>query len=400
MTYGLSERSGRISAPGTSSMRSKANAMRDAGIKVINFAAGELSSDAAPDMRNGAIAAVHEQWNRYTPPLGNPGLRQALAASVSRRLGVDYGADEIAVSSGAKQALFNSSMVLLNPGDEVIIPRPYWETFPTQVELAGAKPIFADTKANNHALSAATVKAMLSPRSKAIIINTPNNPTGVVYSPQELLAIGEMVLERGLWVIFDECYRGLLRSGQQHHNIVKLLPELKASTILIDSFSKSQAVTGWRIGYACAPKTVINAMHNLQAHTTSNPSSLAQYAALNALDGEAAASFAAATNALLDHQLALATAMLGELPGIRFAPPQGAFYLYLDIANTIGKHFQDDPIRDASHLCELLLTEAQIALVPGCSNGDPHSVRLSYSVSPQDLEEGLSRFIRFVEALA
>ncbi|MBI6954538.1 MULTISPECIES: aminotransferase class I/II-fold pyridoxal phosphate-dependent enzyme [unclassified Pseudomonas] len=400
MNNGLSQRSARISAPGTSSMRSKANALRDAGIKVINFAAGELSSDAAPDMRHGAIAAVHEQWNRYTPPLGNPRLRQALASSVSQRLGVDYRADEIAVSSGAKQALFNSAMVLFDPGDEVIIPRPYWETFPTQVELAGACPVFVDTKGDNHSLRGAAVKAAVSPRSKAIIINTPNNPTGVVYAPRELIAIGELALEHKLWVIFDECYRSLLRNGQQHHNLVALLPELKASTIIIDSFSKSQAVTGWRLGYACAPKAVVAAMHNLQAHTTSNPSSLAQYAALNALDGDGARQFGAEVNAQLDRQLAIATALLGKLETIRFSPPQGAFYLYLDITRLLGKRYQGEAIRDASHLCELLLTEARIALVPGCSNGDPCAVRLSYSVSPQDLEEGLGRFTDFIATLA
>lgn len=400
MTYELSARAGRIGAPGTSSMRSKANALRDAGIKVINFAAGELATDAAPDMRSGAIAAVHEQWNRYTPPLGNPRLRQALANSVSQRLGVSYGADEIAVSSGAKQALFNSAMVLLNPGDEVLIPRPYWETFPTQVELAGATPVFIDTRADHYSLRSAAVKAALSPRSKAIIINTPNNPTGVVYSPQDLLAIGELALERKLWIIFDECYRGLLRGSQQHHNIVSLLPELKDSAIIIDSFSKSQAVTGWRLGYACAPKAVVTAMHNLQAHTTSNPSSLAQYAALTALDGEASLRFAADINAQLDRQLATATALLGQLEGIRFAPPQGAFYLYLDIGDLLGKRYQGQPLRDASHLCELLLTEARIALVPGCSNGDPRAVRLSYSVSEDDLAEGLGRFATFIASLA
>lgn len=400
MTNGLSQRSARINAPGTSSMRSKANALRDAGIKVINFAAGELSCDAAPDMRNGAIAAVHEQWNRYTPPLGNPRLRQALASSVSQRLGVAYEADEIAVSSGAKQALFNTAMVLLNPGDEVIIPRPYWETFPTQVELAGAQPVFVDTKADNYTLRSTAVKAALSPRSKAIIINSPNNPTGVVYTDRELIAIGEMALEHKLWVIFDECYRCLLRNGEQHNNLVALLPELKACTVIIDSFSKSQAVTGWRLGYACAPSNVITAMHNLQAHTTSNPSSLAQYAALNALDGQGAQQFSSAINAQLDRQLATAIALLGKLDGIRFAPPQGAFYLYLDIAHLLGKRYQGQVLRDASHLCELLLTEARIALVPGCSNGDPQAVRLSYSVSPHDLEEGLGRFAAFVKALA
>lgn len=279
----LSHRALILKAPGTSSMRSKANALKESGIKVINFAAGELSFDACADMKAGAIDAINGARNRYTPPIGLPQLRERLAQQVSQRCGVAYAANEVAVTAGAKQALYNAAMVLLNPGDEVIVPTPYWETSPTQILLAGATPVFVDTRAADYRLTCKAVEKALSPRTKMIVINTPNNPTGTVYQREELRKIAQLAYEHRLWVVFDECYRKLVRQPHQHHNIVSLFPALKNQTVLVDSFSKSQAVTGWRVGYACAPAEVIAAMHNLQGHTTSNPSSLAQYAALNTL---------------------------------------------------------------------------------------------------------------------
>uniref|UniRef100_UPI002587A970 aminotransferase class I/II-fold pyridoxal phosphate-dependent enzyme n=1 Tax=Pseudomonas sp. TaxID=306 RepID=UPI002587A970 len=261
-------------------MRSKANALKESGARVINFAAGELSFDACAEMKAGALDAIHQERNRYTPPLGLPRLREVLAQRVSERTGVTFTASEVAVTAGAKQALFNACMVLLDPGDEVVVPTPHWETFPTQVRLAGAIPVAVDTRHDDYRLTRRTVQAAITPRTRMLVINTPNNPTGTVYQRQELAGIAELALEHGLWVLFDECYRSLTRHGCVHHNILSLCPALKPQTVLVDSFSKSQAVTGWRVGYACAPAQVISAMHNLQGHTTSNPSSLSQYAAL------------------------------------------------------------------------------------------------------------------------
>jgi aspartate aminotransferase len=393
--FSLSRRALDLSAPGTSSMRSKANALKESGIKVINFAAGELSFDACQEMKAGAVAAIEGARNRYTPPIGLPRLREKLAEHVSQRCGVEFAANEVAVTAGAKQALFNASMVLLNPGDEVIIPVPYWETFPTQVLLAGAIPVFVDTLPDDYRLTCKAVERALTSRTKMIVINTPNNPTGTVYQREQLLGIAQLAFDHQLWVVFDECYRKLVRHPHVHHNILSLFPLLKRQTILVDSFSKSQAVTGWRVGYACAPTEVIGAMHNLQGHTTSNPSSLAQYAALNTLIADSA-HFGEEVNRFLDEQLLVACTCLGHVDGIRCAPPEGAFYLFIDVSRKLGCRYLGTTIRDVDHLADLLLTEAHIAVVPGSGCGDPHSIRISYAVEREELIEGLTRFGQFM----
>ena len=225
--FSLSKRALGLSAPGTSSMRSKANALKESGVKVINFAAGELSFDACQDMRTGAIEAIENARNRYTPPIGLPALREKLAQQVSQRTGVTFAANEVAVTAGAKQALYNACMVLLNPGDEVIVPTPYWETFPTQIRLAGATPVLVETRGDDYRLTLEAVQGGLSERTRMIVINTPNNPTGTVYQRQQLLAIAQLAFNQGLWVMFDECYRGLVREPHEHHNILSLFPALK-----------------------------------------------------------------------------------------------------------------------------------------------------------------------------
>lgn len=396
--FSLSSRALGLSAPGTSSMRSKANALKERGVQVINFAAGELSFDACEDMRAGALEAIASALNRYTPPIGLPALREKLAQQVSQRTGVDFSASEVAVTAGAKQALYNACMVLLNPGDEVLVPTPYWETFPTQIRLAGATPVFVETRGSDYRLTLEALQGALTERTRMLVINTPNNPTGTVYQREQLLAIAQLAFDRGLWVMFDECYRGLVREPHQHHNILALFPPLKAQTVLIDSFSKSQAVTGWRVGYACAPAPVIAAMHNLQGHTTSNPCSLSQYAALNTLDADSG-HFAALVNPFLQRQLQAARSYLDRLPGISYAPPEGAFYLYLDVSSYLGGHYRGEPVQDVDQLAELLLSEAHIAVVPGSSCGDPNCVRISYAVEYEELIEGLGRFARFMSAV-
>ncbi|PYC34687.1 pyridoxal phosphate-dependent aminotransferase [Pseudomonas protegens] len=396
--FSLSKRALGLSAPGTSSMRSKANALKESGVKVINFAAGELSFDACQDMRTGAIEAIENARNRYTPPIGLPALREKLAQQVSQRTGVTFAANEVAVTAGAKQALYNACMVLLNPGDEVIVPTPYWETFPTQIRLAGATPVLVETRGDDYRLTLEAVQGALSERTRMIVINTPNNPTGTVYQRQQLLAIAQLAFNQGLWVMFDECYRGLVREPHEHHNILSLFPALKPQTVLIDSFSKSQAVTGWRIGYACAPAPVIAAMHNLQGHTTSNPSSLSQYAALNTLNADSS-QFADQVNPFLQRQLHAACTYLDRLEGISYAPPEGAFYLYLDVSSRLGGYYRGEQVRDVEHLADLLLTEAHIAVVPGSGCGDPHCIRISYAVEYQELIEGLGRFSQFMSAI-
>ncbi|HEV7514365.1 MAG TPA: aminotransferase class I/II-fold pyridoxal phosphate-dependent enzyme [Candidatus Acidoferrum sp.] len=249
----LAERTKRLTPPGTSRMRELANDLKRSGIDVINFAAGELDCGASALVKDAAKLAIDQGCSKYTPTLGIKQLREDIAHVVSQRCGVRFGGDEIAVTAGAKQAIYNAAMVLFGPGDEVIIPRPFWVTFPAQVEVAGATPVFVDTRKNGYQLSSEDVERAITPTTRALIINSPNNPTGVVYGHRALLETAQLALKHKFWIIFDECYSELVRNGVEHRNVVQLLEEVKPQTVIVNSFSKSHAITGWRIGYACAP---------------------------------------------------------------------------------------------------------------------------------------------------
>lgn len=394
----LARRTQTITPPGTSRMRTIANELRAQGIPVINFAAGELDVDTLPVVKEGARQALETGGNLYTPTLGLPRLRQQVAALVSRLTGQPYTDKEVGLTAGAKQALCNAALVLIDPGDEVLIPSPYWVTFPTQVELAQGRPVFLDTRPDGYQLTARRVEAALTPRTRALIINTPSNPTGVVYLRDELRQIASLALDRKLWIIFDECYGSLVRPGHAHEHIVSIEPRLKAQSVLVNSFSKSHALTGWRLGFVAAPAGVIQAMENLQGHTTSNPSSLAQRAVSHALEHDQGA-FIAEVNRLLNERLLLAREIVAGMPRVRMAPAQGAFYLFLDISAHLGRRLGETMVRDVDAFCELALREARIALVSGAAFGDPSSVRISYALSTQDVVEGLRRLSRLLDQL-
>jgi aspartate aminotransferase len=349
----LADRTHKITPPGTSKMRELANALRRSGIDVINFAAGELDGDASDSMKIGARLAIDEGHNKYTPTLGMRDLREGIGELVSRRCGTNYDGDEIGVTAGAKQALYNAAMVLFNPGDEVIIPQPYWVTFPAQVEVAGARPVFINTAKTGYRLRAEDLEGAITPATKAVILNSPNNPTGAIYDSEALRRIAHLALERQFWIIFDECYSELVREGATHRNVVQLEPKAKPLTILVNSFSKSQAVTGWRIGYACGPKHVITAMENFQGHTTSNPSTISQYAAWAALQQEDG-SFIQKVNAVLEERLRIATRIVGSMTDIGCAPAEGAFYLFLNVEKKFGKSHRQHwhPVRINAERCE------------------------------------------------
>jgi aspartate aminotransferase len=284
----LADRAKKITPPGTSRMRELANDLKRSGVDVINFAAGELDGDVSEVMKMAAQRAIDEGHNKYTPTLRMKALRHSIAEQVSQRCGTQYVAEEIGVTAGAKQALYNTAMVLFDPGDDIIIPQPYWVTFPAQVEIAGAKPVFVDTRKTGYKLAIDDLVRAITPATKAVIINSlnnnsPNNSTGVIYDREALLGMARMAAERQFWIIFGECYSDLVRAGSTHRNVVQLQKGIKEQTILVNSFSKSHAVTGWRIGYACGPKHVIRAMENFQGHTTSNPCTISRHAAAGAL---------------------------------------------------------------------------------------------------------------------
>ena len=394
----LAERTKILTPPSTSRMRELANELKGAGVDVINFAAGELDGDASDLIKEAAKRAIDNGFNKYTPTVGMKPLRKAIAERVSRRCGTQYDGDEIAVTAGAKQALYNAAMALFNPGDEVIIPRPYWVTFPAQVEIAGARPVFVDTRGTGYRLTAEGLERAVTAATKAVIINSPNNPTGVVYDRDTLLRIAEIALERRFWIIFDECYCELVRHGVSHSNVVQLLNRVKAQTILVNSFSKSHAITGWRIGYACGPRHVISAMENLQGHTTSNPCSISQHAALAAVQNDDG-SFMKKVNAVLEDRLRMAMLIVDSMKEIGCAPAEGAFYLFLNVEKKIGKSYKGRRIDSVGTLTELMLSEAKVAVVPGAAFGDPSGLRVSYAIGTQQVEEGLHRMKRLFDEI-
>ncbi len=394
----LADRTMKITPPGTSRMRELANELKRSGVDIINFAAGELDGDASDLIKNAAKTAIDKGCNKYTPTLGMKELRESIARQVSKRCGTPYGPEEVAVTAGAKQALYNAAMVLCNPGDEVIIPQPYWVTFPTQVELAGAKPVYIDTRRADYKLPADLVEAAITVATKAIIINSPNNPTGAVYDSASLLRIAQIALERNIWIVFDECYSELVRNNASHRNVVQLLKSVKEQTILVNSFSKSYAVTGWRIGYAYGPKHVIAAMENLQGHTTSNPCSISQYAAQAALQNDDG-KFIAGINAVLEERLRLARGIVDSMEGISCAPAEGAFYLFLNVENKFGKSYLGRKVEDVGMVCELILSEARVAVVAGDAFGDPTGIRVSYAIGTRQVEEGLHRMKQLFDAI-
>ncbi len=387
-----------LAGSATSGMRNKAKQLRELGVNVINFAAGELDLPTSPAIKQAVHQAVDADRTQYTDTMGIRSLRERLAERVSRSTGVAYSADEVGVTAGAKQALFNAAMVLFDPGSEVIIPAPYWVTFPVQVALAGATPVFLPTEHNHFQIDLAELAGRITSRTRGIILNTPHNPTGVVYDRATLEEIAALAIKHDFMVIFDECYEQLVYAPYEHHNIVKLVPEMKSRTVLVNSFSKTYCMTGWRAGFMSAPKQIIKAASNLQGHVTSNPSNLAQYGALAALDA-VNEPFLKNVQEVLRARRDCATKLVQEIPRVRCGIPQGAFYLFPDVSQLLGRTYKGKPIGNVDALAELLLGEAHVAVVAGSAFGSDRHVRISYAVSTKDVETGLIRIRQFVEGL-
>lgn len=394
----LADRARSLGGSQTSGMRNRARKLRAEGIAVINFAAGELDQDTSPSIKEAAHKAIDSGRTQYTDTMGIKELRERLAQRVSRKTGTPYSADEVGFTAGAKPALFAAAFVSFQDGDEVLIPSPYWVTFPEQVRLAGATPVFIPTIENNFQLDVEAIAARITPRTRGILLNTPHNPTGAVCSSDVLTGIARLAMKHDLVCIFDECYDELVYAPAVHENIVSLLPEMKSRTILIGSFSKTYCMAGWRAGYVAAPKEVIRAISNLQSHTLSNPSNIIQYAALAAMDPVNDA-FVASVRGQLGRQRACALKLISEVPGISCVPPEGAFYLFPDVSSLLGKSFQGQRIGSVDALAEMLLEHAHIAVVPGSAFGAENHLRISYAIPLEEIQAGLTQFQNFARQL-
>lgn len=393
----LAQRTALFKSSGTAAARATAKAAADSGKAIVDLTVGEIWSDLAPTIRDGAIDAIRKGVNRYTDTIGMMELREALACKISGDTGQVWRGDEVAVTTGAKQALFNVAMVLLNPGDEVVIPAPYWTTFPAQVLIAGGKPVHVDTRANGYVPRVEDIENVITDRTRAIVVNTPNNPTGAVYDSATLVGIGKLAIERDLWIIFDECYGDFIHVDEAHCPIVSILPEVRTRTLVVNAFSKSLALTGWRIGYVAGPKDVISAVKALQSHTTSNPNVIAQHAVLAHLrnsDG----SYESRLRCQLARTRQTGLSALSALTRIPVPKALGGFYFYLDVSGLLRPTFGNGEAKTADDVVNALLMEAGVAAVSGTAFGDPAGLRLSYGIPHEILKTGLTRLVGVLNA--
>ncbi len=394
----LARRIRQIPPSATLALNAKANHLKAQGVDIVNFGVGEPDFDTPENIREAAIRAIREGFTRYTPVGGTPELKEAIARKFQADYGLSYKPAEIVVSCGGKHALYNLFQVLFDQGDEVVIPAPYWVSYVPMAMLAEATPVIIPTReANGFKLTAAELKARLTPRTKALVINSPSNPTGGVYTKDELAALGEVVLEAGLTVISDDIYDKILFDGAKFVNIAMLSPELKARTFVLNGVSKAYAMTGWRIGYLAGPEAGIKAADNLQSQSTSNPTSIAQKAAVEALNGPQdavatmVAEFAWRRDDIYRRVL--------EIPGVTTTKPAGAFYIFPNFSAYYDRLKPAPGQSQSGALAAYLLEEAQVAAVPGAEFGEDQCLRFSYATSRERIATGLSRIKAALEKL-
>jgi aspartate aminotransferase len=388
----LAQRISLISESSTMKVAAEADRLRREGVDVVDFSAGEPDFPTPDNVKRAAIRALDENFTKYTPVSGTVELKQAICDHHKRLYGTTYGLKECIANMGGKHAIFNLTQALLDPGDEVIIPVPYWVTFKDVVNYAGGSCVFAETdEAEGFTLHAAAVERLLSPRTKMIILNSPSNPSGAVFPRAELEKIFRLAKDQGIWILADECYERFLYAGEPFS--LASLPGAKDTVVIAGSLSKTYAMTGWRMGFVLGPAAVVAGINKLQSHATSNPNSITQKAAIEALNGpqESVGIMLAEYRRRREYVLERLRAM----PGVKTAAPQGAFYAYPNISAAFG-----DGITCSFEFAEKLLAEEYVALVPGEAFGTTEHIRISYATSMKELARGLDRLERFIRARA
>jgi len=392
----LSRKAGQVAASLTLAITAKAKKMKANGIDVIGFGAGEPDFDTPKNIREAAIKAIKEGKTKYTVASGIIELKEAIIQKFKNENNLSYVPSQIIVSSGAKQCLSNVFQSILNPGDEVIIGSPYWVSYPELVKLSDGKPIYVETKEiNKFKLTIENLNRVVTSKSKAIILNSPNNPTGTVYSREELMEIADFAKVNNLIIISDEIYEKLLYGTNPHISIASLSEDTYKRTIVINGLSKAYAMTGWRIGYAAGSKEIISLMSNIQSHTTSNPNSIAQYASVEALNGDQDDVSAMIKQFKLRRDYMVQR--INNINNLSCIKPEGAFYVMVNISNILNKLIDGRVIKNSLDFSNLLLEREKVAVVPGIAFGVDNYVRLSYATSMENIKHGLDRIARFVE---
>jgi len=387
----VSKRIAAIAESATLAVDGKAKALKAAGRPVIGFGAGEPDFPTPDYIVNAAIEAAKLPANhRYTPTPGLPELRDAIVKKTKRDSNYEITAEQVLVTNGGKQSVYQSFASVLDPGDEVLLPSPYWTTYPECIKLAGGTPVevFAD-ESQNYLVSVAQLEKALTPKTKVLLFCSPSNPTGSVYSPAQVKEIGQWAYQKGLWVITDEIYEHLLYDGAVAPSICVAVPELADRTIIINGVAKTYAMTGWRVGWMIGPKDLIKASTNLQSHLSSNVSNVSQRAAIAALTGDLSAVHK--MGEAFDRRRKLIVKLLNEIPGVSCPTPTGAFYVYPSVKNVLGKEIRGKRPTTSAELATLILDEVEVAAVPGEAFGPSGYLRFSYALGDEDIVEGIGR---------
>ncbi|MEU7839176.1 pyridoxal phosphate-dependent aminotransferase [Nonomuraea sp. NPDC052129] len=392
----ISSRISAISESATLAVDAKAKAMKAAGRPVIGFGAGEPDFPTPDYIVEAAVAAARDpRFHKYTPAGGLPELKQAIAAKTRRDSGYQVEASQVLVTNGGKQAVYEAFATLLDPGDEVLVVAPYWTTYPEAIKLAGGVQVDVVTdETTGYLASVEQLEAARTERTKVLLFVSPSNPTGAVYSREQTEAIGRWAAANGLWVVTDEIYEHLVYGGAEFTSIATAVPELADRVVIVNGVAKTYAMTGWRVGWLIGPSDVVKAATNLQSHATSNVSNVAQMAALAAVSGDLSA--VAEMREAFDRRRQAMVRLLNEIPGVFCPEPKGAFYAYPSVKELIGKELRGRRPQSSAELAELILEEAEVAVVPGEAFGTPGYFRLSYALGDDDLAEGVSRLAKLL----
>ena len=391
----LSRIAGAVQASTTMAIDSLFKQMKADGVDVIGFAAGEPDFNTPDDIKAAGTAAIEANYTRYTPAAGSLELRQAICGRVKADFGVEYQPSDVVVASGAKHALYIAMRALINPGDEVILPAPYWVSYIELIKIMGAVPVVVSAgEAEGFKLTPEQLAAAITPKTKALILNNPSNPTGMMYSREELEALAAVCVEHEVYVVADEIYACLAYDGRAFTSFASLSPEARALTVLVNGVSKAYAMTGWRIGYACAAAPVAKAMANYISHSTGSPCAISQKASLQALTGpqdkveEMRRAFEARRDYMVER--------MNAIPGVSCLKPEGAFYVMMNLREVLGKTIRGVEITDDEVFADTLLKQGLVSVVPGSGFGAPGFVRWSYATSMDNIKEGLDRLERFL----
>ena len=394
----ISDRAKQISPSPTLAITAKAKQMKAEGIDVISFGAGEPDFDTPDFIKEAAIKSMREGFTKYTPVQGTLGLKNAIINKLKRDNNLIYKQNEVMVSVGAKHSIYNAVMATVNPGDEVIIPAPYWVSYPEIVKMAGGVPVYVEAKEENgFCITGKDLKNVISKKTKMFILNSPSNPTGGCYSKENLEELAKIIVETGILCLSDEIYETIIYDGLKHISIASLGEDIKKQTILINGHSKAYSMTGWRIGYAACDSQIVTAMGKIQGHSTSNPVSFSQSGAEIALTEDQ--SFLKEMVNAFDERRKYIVNRLNSIEGIKCSMPKGAFYAFPNVSALLNKSFEGKVMETVDDLCAYFLDNAKVALVSGSGFGAPNYIRLSYATSMENIKEGLDRVEKAVKNL-